>query len=202
MKGQLYRILSIFTVVVVLAAVILYQGKALRNTKDLLRRYTSNIETLKGQVDTFRTKNGELAAKVSSLELKEKDFRRIMAEDAASIRSLKKRNEELEHLVQAKVDTKVAIQTVVKDTVIYRDAPVKLKVIEWSDSPWEHVYAEIMDDNVVRMAIRHHDEVDVAVFLQYRKFLWWKTKVKGCSVDVVSHNPYAADIDVASVRIL
>lgn len=186
----------------ILIAIIGIEGYSISKLKESRDSYKRNTETLLSEVDTFRTANGKLAGKVASLELSNRDFKRLMEEDAKTIKKLKAKNEELDKLVKTGLDTEVKVETIVKDTIIYRDTSfTHLKKIEWSDAPWENVKVDIYDDGVAKLDLRHHDEVDVVVFLEYKKFLWWKVKVKGCNVDVISHNPYTTDINVSSVTI-
>lgn len=190
-------------IAIVLLAVLIGQQAVISNIGKERDAYRRNTETLLGSVDTFRTRNNLLAAKVQNLELRERDFNRLLDEDAKLIRSLKKRNEELDRLVKTTTTTEVRFETVIHDSVIvYKDRIEPIKRIEWKDEPWMTFNAEIRADSLVNAHISMHDELDVAVMLEYRKFLWWKTKVKGCNVYVVSHSPYTTPYDIKSVSLL
>ena len=178
------------------------QRSAIKKIKKERDSYMRNTEVLLSDIDTFRTRNGELAARVSDLELNKKDFERLMSEDARRINELKARNEELSRMVKTSTSTVVEIVREVRDTIVFHDGRLDtLKHIEWNDAPWESFSATIDSTGTMRATLAHHDEIDVAVLLEYKRFLWWKTKVKGCSVDVVSHNPYTSNLDVSSVCI-
>lgn len=181
-----------------------WQNRQLREARAERDSYIRNTETLLGEVETFRAKNGQLVSRVQSLELKESEFERMMAEDARTIKALRRRNEELDRLVKLGTQTEVRFETVVRDSIVYRgyEGAEAIKKIEWSDLPWAAFKAEIGEyDRKVKASMMFHDEVDVIVMLEYKRFLWWNTRVKGASVDVISHSPYVGSIDVSSVSI-
>lgn len=177
-------------------------GNRLEKMTNERNAYFRNTEVLLSQIDTFRLKNGQLAAKVADLELKESDFNRLMTDDAKLIKQLKSRNEELDRLVKIYKESEVNVVTLVRDSIVYVDkAEETLQVIEWSDKPWASFKASISNGSIAEVSMSHVDSLDVAVFLDWKKFLWWKTRLKGCNVKVVSKNPYTNDVDVSSISI-
>lgn len=194
------KILIVGIAFLALIGAIAIEGMTISRLKGEKEMYHKDIEILTSDIDTFRTRNNELAAKVQSLELTKKDFERLFEEDARRIRQLKTRNEELEHLVSTHTEAEIRIETIVRDSIVYRDKPDTIKVIRWENAPWDKVTAEVIG-NKAWMDIEHHDELDIAIFMDWKKFLWWKTKLRGVDVDVVSKNPYTASIEVNSITI-
>lgn len=188
-------------IIIALVVMVIAEGVWLFKKDRKIDSYKRNTETLLSDLDTFRTKNGELVAQVNDLELSKKEFKKLMEEDAKTIESLRKRNEELDRLTKVQSEARVEIKTIVKDSIVYRDNAFEtIGVIDWEDKPWAGIHAEIMKDSVY-VDVNYYDSIDVAVFLEWKKFLWFKTKLKGSEVKVVSHNPYTISMDVKSVAI-
>ena len=175
---------------------------AYRNIRDSRDTYKRNTEVLLSEVDTFRTANGELTAKVSSLELSQREFEKFFAEDAATISKLRAKNEELSNYIHSTLESEIRIETVVKDSMIYvHDTIVTARVIDWSDE-WDSVEARIIGDKA-DVNVSHTDSLSIAVMAQWKRFLGflWKTKMEGYDVNVISANPHTKRIDVSSVVI-
>lgn len=199
MKRTVALVSAIFLLVICLCVESFQLSNVIRERNVSLR----NTEALICEIDTFRTSNGLLSAKVKELQLSKRDFERLFAEDANEIAYLKKRNEELERIVKTQSETKVEFITEIRDSIVYVKGQLDtLKSLHWEDKPWLSFDGEIAGNNLLKASIMHHDELDVAVFLEWKKFLWFKIRLEGCDVNVVSHNPYTESLSVSSVSII
>ena len=197
----MYKQLTKLLLVIAAIGLIVGQGAHISKLKDQRDAARHNVEVLTGEVEVTRTANGELSARCQSLELTQRDFERVMTEDAALIKELKNRNEKLSRLVNTQAETRVEFQTIIRDSIVYVDRILDtLKVVEWKDAPWEFFRATIQGDSM-DVTMQHHEEIKLALLLEYKRFLWWKTKVKGCNASATSLNPYTSDITISSISI-
>lgn len=173
-----------------------------RKVSDERDSYRKNTEILLTDVDSFRTRNGELASKVTSLELSKNEFERLFKEESDLVENLRKRNEELSEYIKTSVSSQIDVKTEVRDSIEYvHDTVTIYKVIDWNDG-WDNLHVRVNGDEA-DVHLEHRDSLSVAVMAHYKRFLGflWKTKVDDYEVDVVSHNPHTTHIDVRGVAI-
>ena len=85
--------------------------------------------------------------------------------------------------------TEVEIQTVVRDSIVYRDLPVNLKVVKWRD-PWVTLNG-VLDGETFSAKIESVDTLSQVVHRIPKKFLFIKWGTKAIRQEVVSSNPHS-----------
>lgn len=200
MKNKVIIIETALLVAAILAGMLFFSS--LRRAKEERDRYKRNVETLTSEIDTFRTRNGNLVAKVDELSLSSKEFKEMYEKEASLVKELRKRNENLSHFIDTELESHYEIKTIVRDSlIVLHDTTYLAKVFDWDDG-WDAVHAKIANDSVL-VNVAHRDALNIAVMTEWKRFLGflWKTKMKGYSVAVESENPHTVSIDVSSFNI-
>lgn len=164
----------------------------LGNVQAQLNRARANIEVLHGETDGYRFRDSLSGARIQALELTAKEFERFRAEDAATIRELKKRNRDLQALTKAQARTIAEFSAPVRDTIVFRDTIQVSGVAVHAGDKW-YDFDGVLAGGEFTGRLETRDNLLVAETVQYRRFLGflWKTRhVKDRQVDVVSENPH------------
>ena len=164
-------------------------------------KYKTNTEVLLGETATFKVRDSLNAAKVGSLELSIKEFEKFRAEDAAFIKELQGKNRDLDRLNKTQAQTIIELSSIPKDTIIITDSiPIKAKKVECGDI-W-YTFKGILTEDRFEGTLENRDSLMVSESIQYKKFLFWKTKkVKSRETSVVSLNPHTKIIGIESIII-
>lgn len=176
--------------------------KALREERDA---YRENTSILMRDVEKYRVSDSLNAVRVGVLSLKIDEFEAWRAEDAAIIAGLKKRNEDLQAVTTAQMQTITELQGQMRDSVVYvNDTVVKtLRCVDIVDR-WVEMHGCATPGGKFSGTLITRDSLLIASTVEYRRFLGflWKTrKVKGRQVDVVSRNPHTTIEGVEYVEI-
>lgn len=165
--------------------------------------YKRNMNAALTECVTWKTKDSLSAAKNDILELRMSELEKYRAEDLATIKALKRRNETLNQMVKENAETKIEIQTIVRDSIIYLpDTSKMVKAIDWKD-PWAEFHATIDGDDF-NATLTNKDSLLVGTATEYKRFLGflWKTnKIKSQSVYVKSKNPHTVIQNVEAYTI-
>ena len=201
MNNKIIAILSAIILGLIVAVFLLAQCSS--NLKQERDDYKRNMDAALTECVTWKTKDSLSAAKNDILELRMSELEKYRAEDLATIKSLKKKNESLNQLVKENAETKIEIKTVVKDSIIYLPDTSKIvKAIDWED-PWAEFHA-VIDDEDFDATLTNRDSLLVGTATEYKRFLGflWKTnKIKSQSVYVTSKNPHTVIQDVEAYTI-
>ena len=185
----------ILAVALVLGAIAFFIGqrqtiKSLRQERD---RYRHNTEMLFGDVQFYKVRDSLSAAKVENLELTLKEFERFRAEDAALIKSLQKKNQDLSSVNKTQYETIIALQSIPKDTVIItKDSLITPAIKVHCGDAW-YDFTGILTSDMFTGVLQNRDSLVVAETVKYKRFLGflWKTReVENRQIDVVSKNPH------------
>lgn len=176
--------------------------KALRAERDA---YRENTSILMRDVDRYRASDSLNAVRVGVLSLKLDEFEAWRAEDAAIIAELKKRNEDLQAVTTAQMQTITELQGRVRDSVVYvNDTVVKtLRCVDIVDR-WVEMHGCTTPEGEFSGTLITRDSLLIASTVEYRRFLGflWKTrKVKGRQIDVISRNPHTTIEGVEYIEI-
>lgn len=176
--------------------------KALRAERDA---YRENTSILMQDVDRYRTSDSLNAVRVGVLSLKLDEFEAWRAEDAAIIADLTKRNEDLQAVTTAQMQTITELQGQVRDSIVYvNDTVVKtLRCVDIVDR-WVEMHGCATPGGEFSGTLVTRDSLLIASTVKYRRFLGflWKTrKIKGRQIDVVSRNPHTTIEGVEYVEI-
>ena len=139
------------------------------------------------------------------LSLKLDEFEAWRAEDAAIIADLTKRNEDLQAVTTAQMQTITELQGQVRDSIVYvNDTVVKtLRCVDIVDR-WVEMHGCATPGGEFSGTLVTRDSLLIASTVKYRRFLGflWKTrKIKGRQIDVVSRNPHTTIEGVEYVEI-
>jgi hypothetical protein len=153
-------------------------------------RYQANTEALLEQTQTYKIQDSLNAVRVGTLELTVKELEKYRAEDAKLAQDLKRKNEDLERLNKAQMKTIEQLRCVPRDTVIQVDSVyITAKAVHCGDE-W-YKFDGLVTEDEFRGTLQTWDELVLTETVQYKRFLFWRTKkVKDRSLEAVSKNPH------------
>lgn len=179
------------------------QRQALNKAKSERDRYKGNTETLLNDVTKYKTSDSLNAAKVGTLELTLKEFKKYHCEDNELIKELQVKNRELSQYIGTGTTTEVHIVTEVHDTTFLKDSVyIPMKCFDYKDK-WIgmsgcFIGKEFTGDILVKDSLVIVETIKRKRFLG---FLWKTKKIKNRQLDIVSKNPYTTIDDVEVIRI-
>lgn len=197
-KYLIYALIGLFACMVI---EIIIQDRKIDTLTQERDKYKQNTEILLGDVTTYKVRDSLNAAKVGTLELSIKEFEKYRAADAELIKDLQGKNKDLDRMNKVQAQTIIALQSVPRDTVIKTDSiPITAKKVECGDQ-W-YTFKGLLTDDRFQGTLENRDSLIVAESVQYKKFLFWKTKkVKSRETSVVSLNPHTKILGVESIII-
>lgn len=161
----------------------------LQNVRQEKNRLANNQEALLSNVDYYKTEAGNSAASVQMLELSKSELEKQCTDLTKTVQDLNIKVKRIQAAAQTATKTEVEIQTVVRDSIVYRDRPVSLKVINWRD-PWVSLNG-VLDGENFSAKIESVDTLTHVVHRVPKKFLFFRYGVKAIKLDVVSKNPHS-----------
>lgn len=161
----------------------------LNNVREEKKRLADNQEALLSDVDYYKTESGKNAASVLKLELSKSELENHCQDLTKTIDELNIKIGRIQSASTTITKTEVKIQTVVRDSIVYRDLPVNLKVIKWRD-PWV-VLNGVLDGETFSANIESIDTLSQVVHRIPKKFLFIKWGTKAIRQEVVSSNPHS-----------
>ena len=153
-------------------------------------RTESNQTALLQTVERFRTKDGLNAVSIQKLTLKNSEFKKYNQDLAETVKSLNIKVKRLQSVSETVTKTVTKVNTVIKDSIIYRDNTIvdTLRCIEFSDG-WVSANGCVLD-GVLHGEIVSKDTLIQAVHRVPRKFLFFRWGAKAIRQEVVSKNPH------------
>lgn len=161
----------------------------LNNTREEKKRLANNQESLLSDVEYYKTESGKNAASVKKLELTKAELQEHCQDLTKTVEDLGIKVKRLQSASTTVTKTEVEIQTVVRDSIVYRDRPISLKVISWMD-PWVSLNG-VLDGDEFSAKIESIDSLSHAVHRVPKKFLFFRYGVKAVKLDVVNKNPHS-----------
>lgn len=161
----------------------------LNNVREEKKRLADNQEALLSDVDYYKTESGKNAASVLKLELSKSELENHCQYLTKTIDDLNIKIGRIQSASTTVTKTEVEIQTVVRDSIVYRDLPVNLKVIKWRD-PWVTLNG-VLDGETFSAKIESVDTLSQVVHRIPKKFLFIKWGTKAIRQEVVSSNPHS-----------
>lgn len=161
----------------------------LNNVREEKKRLADNQEALLSDVDYYKTESGKNAASVLKLELSKSELENHCQDLTKTIDELNIKIGRIQSASTTITKTEVKIQTVVRDSIVYRDLPVNLKVIKWRD-PWV-VLNGVLDGETFSANIESIDTLSQVVHRIPKKFLFIKWGTKAIRQEMVSSNPHS-----------
>lgn len=153
-----------------------------------IERLEGNQTTLLGEVEYYRSENGELVASVQALTMKRDEFAELLKAERRKVESLGVRIKELESIGEVGTDTDVTIEAdILPPDTVYQTEPIMGR-FEWAD-PWVRVVGELHPDKI-KAQINITDTITIVAHRKARG--WWIFRCKGkiTHYDAMSANPY------------
>lgn len=176
-----------YVVIVVLIVALLCSVKHSRDMKSRWLREKSNVDALTMDYKLSETKRGEAVVTIQELQYTIDEFKRRQADDAATIKELRIKANEVREVVKTVVETKI----------VYRDSMVFVKpdsILYWNkNTKWWSVQQTInLEENPPVTEFNLHIRDSLTHYL-YRvpkcRILGLHFGVKGYEIKVVNHNP-------------
>lgn len=161
----------------------------LNNVREEKKRLADNQEALLSDVDYYKTESGKSAASVLKLELSKSELENHCQDLTKTIDDLNIKIGRIQSVSTTVTKTEVEIQTVVRDSIVYRDLPANLKVVKWRD-PWVTLNG-VLDGETFSAKIESVDTLSQVVHRIPKKFLFIKWGTKAIRQEVVSSNPHS-----------
>lgn len=161
----------------------------LNNVREEKKRLADNQEALLSDVDYYKTESGKNAASVLKLELSKSELENHCQDLTKTVDELNIKIGRIQSVSTTVTKTEVEIQTVVRDSIVYRDLPVNLKVVKWRD-PWVTLNG-VLDGETFSAKIESVDTLSQVVHRIPKKFLFIKWGTKAIRQEVVSSNPHS-----------
>lgn len=153
------------------------------------QRLSNNQEALLSDVDHYKTESGKNAASVQKLELTKSELEKYNVDLKETISDLNLKINRIQAAATTATQSNYKIKTVVKDSIVYRDMPVKLQRIDFRD-PYIDLTGTI-DSGTFSGDITTRDTLVQIIHRVPKKFLFIKYGTKAIRQEVVSKNPYS-----------
>lgn len=161
----------------------------LGNVRTEKKRLANNQEALLTDVEYYKTESGKNAASVLKLELSKSELEKHCQDLTKTVDDLNIKISRIQSASTTVTKTEVEIQTVVRDSIVYRDLPISIKVINWRD-PWIKLNG-VLDGDTFSAKIESVDTLHQVVHRIPKKFLFIKWGTKAIRQEVVSSNPHS-----------
>lgn len=153
------------------------------------KRLELNQDALLSETENYKTKSGKDAVSIQQLELTKAELEKNCKFLTQSVSDLNLKLKRVQSIATAVGQTKIEIQTVIKDSIIYVDRiPDTLQVFNWRD-PWIFVNGKIKEQNV-SLDISSNDTIVQVLHRIPKKFLFFKYGTKRIQQEMVSTNPH------------
>lgn len=172
-----------------------------------------NLDRIKENMEVLLESNNDLilkarhyqiqdslnVAQIKSLELTVKEFKTYREKDTKLIKDLKIRNQDLEALVNTKLETRDTILVAVHDTV------PGIATFNYT-STWTDLSGTIdMVKDTMQVSITNREDLEIIESVTRKRFLgflWYCKKLESRKVDVVSKNPNTTIKNVSYTKIV
>lgn len=161
----------------------------LSNVREEKKRLGDNQDALLSKVEYYKTESGKNAASVLKLELSKSEMEKYCQDLTSTVDELNIKIGRIQSASTTVTKTEVKIQTIVRDSIVYRDRPISLKVINWSD-PWITLNG-VLDGNDFSAKVESVDTLSQIVHRIPKKFLFIKWGTKAIRQEIVSSNPHS-----------
>ena len=127
---------------------------------------------------------------VQALTLSKSEVEKHCADLTNTVKELDLKVKRLQAASTNATKTEVEVQTIVKDSIIYRDTSyLKVQAIRWKD-PWINVDGLIMPDKKLDLRIQSVDTLFQVVHRVPKQWLFFRWGTKAIRQEVVSSNPH------------
>lgn len=153
-------------------------------------RLAANQNALMADVEYYQTEAGNYAASVQALELTKSEMEDYCANLTKTIEDLNIKLKRVQAAATTATKTEVRVETVVRDSIIYRDTSfIKVQAIEWKDN-WVSVSGLIHGNKDVDMEVVSVDTLKQVIHRVPKKWWFFKWGTKAIQQEVISSNPH------------
>ena len=179
-------IVCTYTILIIASVFMIGKVRSLKKERD---RLENNQTALLSDVEYYKTESGKNAASVQKLELTKSELQKHCIDLTQTVKDLGIKVKRLQSASTTVTKTEVEIQTVVHDSIVYRDRPVILKTINWKD-PWIKLDG-ILDGEDFSAKIQSIDTLNHIAHRVPKKFLFFRFGTKAVRLEVVNKNPHS-----------
>jgi hypothetical protein len=191
MKTTLYLLATL----AILVGVVLMQRDRIGTLREKNNTLNTNLETLTEGVRMYKTRDSLHAAGVGLLEMRLSEYRKLRAEDARLIESLKIRLRRVESVSAHATESNYRIVAAVRDTVFVDSA----RYFSYR-SPWIDLHGTLERDSV-ELALTAYDTLVQVVHRVPRRFLFVRYGTRAIRQEIVSRNPHTEVVYSEVVRL-
>lgn len=187
-KINLNKILLLLALGLGVATYTLYNwGSRMKEERDT---YQSNTHALLADARHVRIDSAMMASTIQVLNLSVDEYKKYRMEDAATIKKMGIRINDLEAAGRHDVEVNAPVDATVKDTTVIRDTvKVIVKAVKM-ETPYIKLIG-IIEGNHLKGNIHLPVHLHQAFWVEYKhRFLWWRWKVKAIHQTISSDNPY------------
>lgn len=187
-KISLNKILLLLALGLGVATYTLYNwGSRMKKERDT---YQSNTHALLADARHVRIDSAMMASTIRVLNLSVDEYKKYRVEDAATIKKMGIRINDLEAAGRHDVEVNAPVDATVKDTTVIRDTvKVIVKAVKM-ETPYIKLIG-IIEGNHLKGNIHLPVHLHQAFWVEYKhRFLWWRWKVKAIHQTISSDNPY------------
>lgn len=185
-----------------LSACVWMQRRALVRERAEKTRYKGNTEVLLDTMQRYVARDSLNVARLQSLELKLKEYKKYRANDLALIEDLRMKGRNLSSVSNLSTNTTDTLFAYAHDTIYIKDSiKVEARCVDIS-KPYIELHGCMVGDEF-KGTLHTYDSLLVVESIYYKRFLGflWKTKrIKNKYIDVFSRNPRTtiADAEIIS----
>lgn len=181
------KILIYLSIALIIAVSIL--GYCYKNERAEKTRLKANQEALLSKAEYYRTESGKSAASVQKLELSKSELETYCKDLNKTIGELNIKVKRVQSASTTATSSEYNIQTIVKDTTIYRDKEVTIQNLTYKD-PWIDLSGTI-ENKIFTGQINTRDTLVQVVHRIPKQFLFFKWGTKAIRQEVISKNPHS-----------
>ena len=188
LKTDKVRMFLVLTAILLLGALFVMFKMYQKERRERIRT-ENNQEALFKEVEFYKTKNNENAAKVSALTLTNKEYKQYYTDLSEENKSLGIRIKRLESATQVATQTIIPIKAKVKDSIIVKNnISIPLKCISMKEPYFEITgcFSDYFEGEITIPDTLNHYAHRVPKF----RLIGINFGTKGINLDVVSKNPY------------
>ena len=192
------------TVIAIICLALILLFRYTLRLKEENNRLETNQVALSADLNKYKTKSGNNAAKVIELQLKNSEFKKLCQEQKDIIKDMGIKLKRLESVSTTGTKTEIHKKLEIHDTIIREKIDTvytekKLKRFEWCDN-WTDISGIIYNDSV-ELLYTNRDTLTVAAVRVPKKFLFFRWGTKYVEVHVSNRNPYTEITYNKSIKI-
>lgn len=187
-KNAKLTMAAIIALLLVFGLFMIKQNRALKEDNG---RLSNNQVALTKDIEYYKTKSGNNAARVNELELTVDEFKNTCADQEKIIKDLGIKVKRLESVSSTGMNTNITVITQLHDTIYItkRDSifiKENGKYFSWNDN-WNHINGKIIGNNI-ECQYNGVDTITIAAHRVPKKFLFFRWGTKYVEVDITNRN--------------